>query len=521
MKVSLTGVAQGRALVEALAVSSRGPERVDRVRDVYLDTAERDLLAAGYALRLRLTNDDALEATLKSIEGSVDAGVVVREERTVAIDAPVRDPRLLPDGALRRLVISIVGRSPLVPLARVAGTRARRRLRVDTELVIESSVDRMTASADGHSTPIAELELELSKGEPAAFRAFVARAWSGQRIRFGTTSKLQRALTAARIRVPSALRITAARLSLEDVGPSTHSARAGGRDLARNAAELEHAVAAARRGSIEGVHDARTLTRRIRALLGFHAPDVDPALIEDARVRLRALRRAAGPVRECDVLADAIRAAKLDPSLEKGRVLLLDSVRAARAPLKTQLVKALDSPRLSGLAARWAGPAAELSRKGSLPFAVTAALRLPRSIEPALTARRAITGSFVDASASRIHALRIAAKRARYAVEACLPALGKPAKRFAKRLREFVDEAGALRDAEVHGAAVRAAVRALPTALGARSVAEKTAAALCEGFDAHADRARKRLDSLADKALGPASLRDVLEHLARRAADGR
>lgn len=517
-KVPLLRVLDGRALVAALPVTSRGPERVDRVRDLYLDTAERDLLAAGYAFRLRTTNGLALEATLKSMSPADDAGIAVREERTVALDAEIRDPRLLPRGSLRRLVTAIIGRRPLVPLARVVGTRTRRRLRVDADLAAEASLDRVVVSAAGHAAPVIELEIERTKGDEATFRAWLDRAWQGRRVPLGGPSKLERALALLRIEVPSAVRVTAARLSIETVGPDTPSARAGARDLALAAAELERAIAAARRGSVEGVHDTRTLSRRLRAVLAFHAPDVAGALVEDARTRLRALRRAAGPVRDLDVLADALRAAVLAPELGRGRALLLDAVRTERARLRVALSKALASPRLASVAAHWAQPAAELARRTSVPFVLSAALRLPRSLEAPLAARRAIVGPIARASGPRIHALRIAAKRARYAVETCLPALGKPAKRFAKRLRAFVEEAGRLRDAEVHGDAVRHMLLLVPRLAGERVAAERTGAALSDRFGARAAKARARLDRLCDAALGAAAIEGFLAHLAKRAA---
>ena len=470
-------------------------------------------------MRLRTTDGRALEATLKSMAPADGSGVAVREERTIELDGPVRDARLLPDAAMARLVTAIVGRRPLVPIARVRTLRTRRRIRVDGELVVEASVDRGSVSAGGHSAPIAELEVERIKGDEATFRAFLDRAWRDRRVRRGGPSKFERALRLARIPLPSATSVAAARLSLEDVGPATSSARAGARDLARNAAALERAVAAARRGAVEGVHDTRVLSRRLRAVLAFHAPDLDDALVDDARVRLRALRRAAGPVRDLDVLAAAIRGATLPRDVERGRALLLDVVKLERQRARPALGRALASPRLAGLAARWARPAEELSRRASIPFALAAALRLPRAIEATLAARRAIAGPLDEAGDARVHALRIAAKRARYGVEACLEALGRPARRFARRLREFADVAGALRDAEAQKRAIRALVGAVPRFAGERAAAEKAAAAMSEALDAAAARARTTLDARYRDAAGPEAIRELLDHLSKRAAE--
>lgn len=507
---------EGRTLVAALPVSTRGPERVAFVRDVYVDTEGHDLLRAGYALRTRATDGGEPEVTLKSIGGGSD-GVCLREERTSPFVGPLRDARHLPSGGLRRAVLAITRDRPLVPLARVVGPRIRRRLRVDAELVLESSVDRVTLAAGGRKAALTELELELVQGDPAAFRAFVERARAGRTTR-AVGSKFERTLALARIAVPSAVRIAAARLSREDVGPSTPSARAGARDLAHLAAELERSIEAARRGAVEGVHDLRTIARRLRAVLGLHAPDVDAAVADDLRARLRSLRRAAGDLRDLDTLAAALRGASLDPALEPGRAGLLARLRRARPALRRAFTARLRSARLEALAARLAVPVSELARRSSLPFEITAALRLPRSIEPALAARRAIDGALEDASPARVHALRVAAKRARYAVEACLPALGRPARRFARRLRAFLDGAGAMRDAEVHAQRTRTLSRDVGTDAGERDALERAAAALSATLDRRAARARRRLDALAEDALGPESIRELLDHLARRAA---
>ncbi len=521
VRASLRNVAHGRELVATLPCSSRGPERVDRVRDVYLDTAGRDLLAAGYGFRIRTTNGDRFEATLKAIDERDARGVHVREERTVPLEAPVRDPRLLPDGALRRLLAAITDGRPLVPLARVTGTRTRRRLRVDSELGAEASLDRVVVAAGGASAPLLELEVERTKGDEAAFRGWIERAWRGRHVRLCAPGKFERALALARIRVPSAVRIAASRLSLEEVGPDTPSARAGARDFARLAADLERAIASARRGAVEGVHETRTLSRRLRAVLAFHAPDVPGPVYDDARTRLRALRRAAGPVRDLDVFVEALLAAPLPAAEERGRALLVVVVRARRAAAKTVLARALASRKLDAFASRWARPVDELARATSVPFAWAAALRLPRTLEPVLAARRAAGPSLAEASAARIHELRIAAKRARYAFEACVPALGKPGRRFTKRLKAFVDAAGDLHDAETGAAAVRDLARGVPRLAGERTAAERAAALLGEVLDARAKEGRETIDGLFRAALGPAPVRELLGHLAKRVAEPR
>ena len=99
-----------------------------------------------------------------------------------------------------------------------------------------------------------------------------------------------------------------------------------------------------------------------------------------------------------------------------------------------------------------------------------------------------------------------------------MPALGKPGRRFAKRLRAFVDAAGELHDVEGHAAAVRDLAHAVPRLAGERTAAERAAAPLCEAFDARAAQGRATIDRSYDASLGSASVRALLAHLAKRVA---
>ena len=54
-----------------------------------------------------------------------------------------------------------------------------------------------------------------------------------------------------------------------------------------------------------------------------------------------------------------------------------------------------------------------------------------------------------DPSDARLHEVRIRTKRARYAAEACTPAVGKPARAFAQAAARLQDVLGELHDAVV------------------------------------------------------------------------
>jgi CHAD domain-containing protein len=66
--------------------------------------------------------------------------------------------------------------------------------------------------------------------------------------------------------------------------------------------------------------------------------------------------------------------------------------------------------------------------------------------------RHAVANLGPAPSAEALHAVRIRAKRARYAAEACVPVFGKPAKRFARAITEVQDVLGEHHDATVSSA---------------------------------------------------------------------
>ena len=65
--------------------------------------------------------------------------------------------------------------------------------------------------------------------------------------------------------------------------------------------------------------------------------------------------------------------------------------------------------------------------------------------------RKAIERAGSSPSDDVLHAIRIRAKRARYAAEACVPVFGKDARRFARAMTEIQDVLGEHHDAVVAG----------------------------------------------------------------------
>jgi CHAD domain-containing protein len=186
--------------------------------------------------------------------------------------------------------------------------------------------------------------------------------------------------------------------------------------LARHLTQCSRELARARRGVVRGVHQARVASRRLREGLGA----LDAALPTDTRRRalrvLRTLSQALGVVRECDVTLDLItteaeRFAWSAPTVAHIRA----AVAAERRRHHRQLLHTVAETewpavfsqvrkRVRRLSATQVRSHAGASAKGRRA-------KRARALSKALSAVGAV---YVP---DHLHALRIAAKKLRYALE--------------------------------------------------------------------------------------------------------
>lgn len=208
---------------------------------------------------------------------------------------------------------------------------------------------------------------------------------------------------------------------------------------------LEHGAPAA-------VHDTRVAARRIRAtlmtfgaLLGAHDRD---QLLED----LRWWGGVVGALRDVQVLhvrwqpmmaelADVVAAdgvAWLDAELGARTQEALAGVRTGlRDDRHDRLMRAL-AVVIEG------GGVAEEGLRGPADVLPGLVRRACRRMDSA--ARRADAAQSDQARAHRLHQVRKAAKRARYAAELCVPALGDPAADLARRMEAVQEVLGERQD---------------------------------------------------------------------------
>jgi CHAD domain-containing protein len=425
-----------------------GPARVDRHRDLYLDTDDWRLQRAGYSLRIRRSGR-AAEATLKSLSSSEDG-----LRRRLEVSEPASragDPSVLA-GDVGARVRALAGTHDLRPVAEVRTVRQIVPLVLDGATEAELAMDdTMIPIREGPPARIRRVEVE-SLGEPSsAIRAFVRDLQVGCGLSPATLSKFESALLA--IGAPAQL----------DLGPIEYGAGSSTGEVAfavlrrQFEAFLRHEGGTRWGEDPEELHDMRVATRRLRAALSMFASAL-PVRTSRYREELGWVAAALGEVRDLDVQLEAL------PGLERTTTAaetgafepLREVIEGERQAARAALLQVLDSPRYD----RMVGGFTTMLRHGPLR-------RSPPSNEPVLASAPDFVGVRYakvrsagrrvgpQASAEQFHGLRIRCKRLRYAVEFLEPVYGDPVRAFAADLVTLQDLLGSHQDAVVAGSRFR------------------------------------------------------------------
>jgi CHAD domain-containing protein len=228
---------------------------------------------------------------------------------------------------------------------------------------------------------------------------------------------------------------------------------------------------------IEGVHQARVATRRLRSHLRTFRELLDPEWTRVLRDELGWLGDELGAVRDADVLRDRLehRVADLDDADREAAQPVLDRIAEQQASARAVLLDGLRSPRYLALLDRLVDAAHRprvVARIGGDDAEVLRALVR----RPWRQLRRAVAQLPDPAPDPALHAIRIKAKRARYAAEVVEPAFGPPARDFAKAIVRVQDVLGEHQDAVVAGAWLRATALSLDDPAAAYAAGELGAA---------------------------------------------
>ncbi|MGW2208331.1 CYTH and CHAD domain-containing protein [Streptomyces sp. NPDC001781] len=399
----------------------------------YYDTADERLGAAALTLRRRT--------------GGADAGWHLKFPVAPGVRDEIRAP--LSDTVpkeIAALVRSRVRNAELIPVVRLRSARdVRHLLGADGTLLAEASVDTVTAerlNRAGGTAQWTEIEVELADGADPAVLDAVEERLAEAGIRPSKSSS----------KVAEALRRTGGSRKRPPERPAK-PVTAGDHVLAYIREQREAILAhdpGVRRDLPDSVHQMRVATRRLRSAFRCFGSVLDPDATAPVAAELKWLARELGVDRDQEVLAERLTDAldAVPPGAVTGpvRERLASWATARHAGTRGQVLGVLDSarylalldsldtlladPPLRGRAARKPGKVLTraLAKEGAgLARLVRAALELPPGEE----------------RDHALHQARKRAKRARYAADAAVPALGGSAHapaRAAKKLTSLLGE---------------------------------------------------------------------------------
>jgi CHAD domain-containing protein len=334
-------------------------------------------------------------------------------------------------------------------VARVRTLRQIRRWLNDDGAVVAELVDDdvRAATPDGEDVVFREIEVAVAPDTDV-------------RLLDEVVERLRAAKRSAERPIPKLVRVLGpAALEPPDVDvmplPSKPTARQVIQSaFASSVARLLLQLPAARLGTDpEGVHQARVASRRMRSDLKTFEPLLDSEWSTGLEAELEWLIDELGAVRDADILGAKLRDViarhpEIDPDAARA---VLQQVRLERRRDRRRLLRHLVDQRamvlFDHLVAASVDPA--MARRADRPA---------RDVMPKLVRKRwrrldrAIGRLDRHPAPAELHAVRILAKRVRYATEAVAPAVGKQARRFAKDAARIQDALGELNDAAVAGA---------------------------------------------------------------------
>jgi len=225
--------------------------------------------------------------------------------------------------------------------------------------------------------------------------------------------------------------------------PDTHLKRL----LERRTRALARHLPAAVAGHARGVHQARVASRRLREAVPIVAAGVPGTRRRRTRRALRRITRALGSVREMDVSLAAL-AERRWAHVDRAAVDLVGArLQRMRAERREDMLQRLDAVARTKLVARLRKIGALVADPGLAPaWRARLARRLSRRAE-------ALRAAVADAGAlyvpQRLHGVRIAAKKLRYALELAGEAQVVEAGELVRALKRTQDTLGRLHDLQV------------------------------------------------------------------------
>lgn len=444
LKLRVAPDAAGRVLrTPALRGLREGRSRGKRLISVYFDTPDCTFAARGVALRIRHAGRSRVQTVKGRLAKSRGGSLQRHAEWTTEVAGDLPELHKVSDGKLRETLFKHAAKSGLDEVFRTMIERRTVPL-VFEETRIELAFDRGIVRSGEREEAICEVELELLEGDPSRLYDLALLLAVELPLSVEHRTKSARGYDLYKGAVPRPVR--AGKLSLAKTMTVWEGFIAIARDCLTQLQANETPVLAGE--DPEGVHQARVAVRRLRAALSAFESVLAPAELELFTGELRWLQQCLGPARDWDVLigeslnplvAEIGQSSDLDELLARAETERQAAYRAAREVLRTERYAALQL-RLE----RWFdGGNTGLAAGPLSAFAIQVMDRYDKKLNHA--GRR-----LDDLPENELHAVRIKAKKARYAAEFFSALFDKKgARRYIAAVRGIQGHLGALNDAVV------------------------------------------------------------------------
>ncbi|RFC39228.1 MAG: adenylate cyclase [Candidatus Nitrotoga sp. LAW] len=418
---------------------AQGKPRRHKLHSVYFDTPEQDLLRAGFALRLRRMSGCWVQ-TVKG-GGSAEGGLHHRNEWEWPVrgEKPEPAPSTAPELALL-LTPKLLAR--LCPLFVTDFWRTAWQLRTAQGTEIELALDQGKVHAGNRCQPISEVELELKAGEATSLFEVALAIQKQVPLWVEDISKAQRGyLLCSGERPPPRMAQPVGLVPEMSVTQAFH--RIAGECLAQlqgNVAELGQ--------DPEYLHQARVAMRKLLAALGLFGVVLPEAFVSVIQ-ELRWIMGYLGPARDWDVFVTQTLP-QIAEQLPDNRALA--RLQADAAELRdTRRQAALEAVRSQHYTRLVLTLGLQLARQAELQTESVALNKFATQILTRQHKRIRRKGRRHAAlNTAELHALRIAAKKLRYAAEFFAGIYPhKRARLYLVALAALQDVLGTLNDAAV------------------------------------------------------------------------
>jgi CHAD domain-containing protein len=434
----------------ATSLSEIGTVQRERTRTlvaVYYDTDDYRLARAHITLRRRTGGNDSGWHLKLPADGLNGDG---RREVTVPLRAGA--PGKVPS-SLANEVVAITGGSPLMPLA----TQKTKRIPVtlmDGGRPGVEIVDDSVSVTEGRQSGTAYREVEVEvMSSPALLEPAVRVLTEAGAEPAASASKGVRALVGDSLLAP-----------LVDPGsrpkPKDPAADAVAYHLRTQVAAIIEQDQRVRRELPDAVHQYRVAARRLRSVLQAFAPLVDERWASEMRTELGWIASTLSQSRDREVLearlVDAVRALPVDldgaATLATIQKHLDAELHEAKATIEDAMVSGRYRELMAALHLAAASPPTTELATGKASVVLPPLVK--RSWKKLDMQARGLHDE-LEGHDDHWHRARIAAKKARYTVEACVPVFGSPARKFARQLESVTELLGEHQDAAIAAALVQ------------------------------------------------------------------